>query len=611
MNYVLFNHDGSIKRTNFTDVINQNNDGVNDIFVYVDGLEESGHSLTGFFVLPDGTNRVEIGEWTEDVEYIEGKYKNGWILTITENETFLPGIVYLTLQVEDTTNNKTLYTYRVALTINKTANVGEVTSITLAQYTQLKNYVDSNFIDRDELSHYVPYSGATNDLNLGNHNLASNSLSIYNYEGGEATFCGGFGTDSLGNLYLECYEGDNGLYINFDDGVYLGNSKGEDNANEVATHGWVNTNYLPFSAGSTKALTGTLYVNPTTPASSGQVEIPSVCSAGALSIRAGYDGTHYIHDSTYYLSLFAPGRLSFNTESYIRLHYGENQGVTFVQDKAGVVLGEVTLKINENIGSSDITVYWPTSSGNLARIEDLASYLPLSAGEDNPLTGNLKFTNGNYWARISQPTTSGNTKWLFNTAARYIELTSYYGTVRIGDNSGPSNYNGAIELASSPSGTKYYGKITEEDLTADRTYTLPNKSGTIALKSDIPEPGTKFYKHTVVLADYPTITTLKVETDGTISSSSYSPTVTGYKTLTIITTRSTTYAGNYLAHLPSDKGIIKMYANIGSSNYDNIVTVTNGTIMNTEAFLSSGNFAGTRTNYFSNVQMESDTIEEL
>ena len=231
MNYVLFNADGSIKRTNFTDIINQNNDGVNDIFVWVDGLEESGHSLTGLFVLPDGTISAEIGEWTEDVEYIDGEYKNGWVLTITESETSLPGIVYLTLQIEETATNKTLYTYRAALTINETASVSQVVNITLAQYTQIKNYIDSNFAKLDAKNEFTTQQTITHS--------GDTPLYLYSTDENGECWLGFRNSHSDASAHNLGYIGTDGLHP-----YYITAAGGK---KTIAVYGDVEESYVPYS----------------------------------------------------------------------------------------------------------------------------------------------------------------------------------------------------------------------------------------------------------------------------------------------------------------------------------------------------------------------------
>lgn len=148
MNYIFFNEDGSIKKTNFTDSIQQNDDGSDKIFVSIDGIDYSDFGAVGVFVLPDGTVSEEGADFESDYEYASGETADGFVITLTVNETKLPGVVFLTLQIIEDSTNKTKYTYRVALTINESASLSSLTLITLAQYNALKSYIDSNYLKR-------------------------------------------------------------------------------------------------------------------------------------------------------------------------------------------------------------------------------------------------------------------------------------------------------------------------------------------------------------------------------------------------------------------------------------------------------------------------------
>ena len=170
MNYIVFNEDGSIKRTNFTDSINQNSDGANQIFVVLNNVSLNDKEVVGVFVLPDGTVSEEVGVKKYNYEYEPNITGNGFLLTLTLNETKLAGLVFLTLQIVDSTESTILYTYRVALTINESAALASLTLISLAQYNALKNYIDTNFV---KSVNYVPYVGAENNVNLGNYGLTA------------------------------------------------------------------------------------------------------------------------------------------------------------------------------------------------------------------------------------------------------------------------------------------------------------------------------------------------------------------------------------------------------------------------------------------------------
>ena len=170
MNYILFNADGSVNKTNFTEVINQNNEG-DKIFVSVDGLDISSHTCVGIFVLPDKSASVEGGEEKSDYEYAPNKTANGYLITLSQSETALAGIVYLTIQIKESGSRNVLYSYRVPLTINETTALATYVNITLAQYNNLLDYINSLTLDS-----YVPYTGATNNLDLGNHSLIANDV---------------------------------------------------------------------------------------------------------------------------------------------------------------------------------------------------------------------------------------------------------------------------------------------------------------------------------------------------------------------------------------------------------------------------------------------------
>lgn len=187
MDYILLNADGSIKKTNFTEVIQQNNDGVNEIFVAADGKTNAEYNATAVFVLPDGTVSEEGGDFENDYEYEEGKTTNGWVIPITQNETKLAGLVFLTIKLTNIQTGKTLYSIRATLTINETAYQASLTLINLAQYNALKSYIDSNLVS------LVPYSGATSDVDLGNYKIAAKEYDLPD---------GWFYADESGNVHI-------------------------------------------------------------------------------------------------------------------------------------------------------------------------------------------------------------------------------------------------------------------------------------------------------------------------------------------------------------------------------------------------------------------------
>lgn len=217
MDYVLLNSDGSVKQTNFTQSIQQNNNGTNEIFVSVDDLDVATHTLEAFFTLPDGTHTAESGVVKSNFEYESGKTADGFLVTLTQNETIIPGIVYLTLAIFGNPANAALYSYRVALTINPTVNVGEIVWITYAQYTNLKSYIDTTFVTlttynndisaiNDALPTKVPYSGAIGDVNLGNHSITAKFFNCATGSVGESTYDIVIASNADGDICLEPWQ---------------------------------------------------------------------------------------------------------------------------------------------------------------------------------------------------------------------------------------------------------------------------------------------------------------------------------------------------------------------------------------------------------------------
>lgn len=95
----------------------------------------------------------------------------------------------------------------------------------LLQSYALKTWVQNN---------YAPYTNATNDVDLGNHALAANSISVYNTYNDNTVYCGGFGSSSNGALYVES---DNAIVLEAP-GCYIGSAS--DN-NKIATKNYVDT----------------------------------------------------------------------------------------------------------------------------------------------------------------------------------------------------------------------------------------------------------------------------------------------------------------------------------------------------------------------------------
>lgn len=167
--YIFFKSDGSINQTSFTEIINQNNNEVNAIFVHYPNLTNL-NIVSGIFTLPTGKKTIEIGTFTENYEYEEGKYADGFVIPITQDETLYEGIVLLTISVKGSAlTNAILYTYRVKLTINASVVDDEVTSISIAQYQYLLDEIAQR--DNNSLQIIVNNNGSATLESLMNNGV--------------------------------------------------------------------------------------------------------------------------------------------------------------------------------------------------------------------------------------------------------------------------------------------------------------------------------------------------------------------------------------------------------------------------------------------------------
>ena len=140
MNYLLFNHDGSIKATNLVDIITQ---GSNTyvLYVYVEGFDPEDYEAVAKFILPDGEPTTPlIGQsatFQPDIEELAG-YK----IQLTSAQTVQYGNLECSIEIKDL-NDNVLFTKSLTLTINKTTYVVDEQTITAAQYGNLVDVLAS------------------------------------------------------------------------------------------------------------------------------------------------------------------------------------------------------------------------------------------------------------------------------------------------------------------------------------------------------------------------------------------------------------------------------------------------------------------------------------
>ena len=175
--YIIYNKDGSIKKTNFAEFIQKGNNNANFIFVGIDGLNITDYSCYASFELPNGdlggpVAGVPIVQLSDELPY------SGYNIPVTAEMTQYEGQLKLSIYVANT-QGAILYTYPVTLVINDAANAPDETKISLSQYQALLNLINSkpvetssefitvfDNIQNEDLSLYSPgklfYDKATN-----------------------------------------------------------------------------------------------------------------------------------------------------------------------------------------------------------------------------------------------------------------------------------------------------------------------------------------------------------------------------------------------------------------------------------------------------------------
>lgn len=134
MNYIIFNHDGSIKNVNFAEIIVQGNNLVDEIFVAVEGRSTDSYLATAYFELPNGeSNFLTATPYSHSID--QSSY-NGYKFLLTGAQTALYGRVRMSLKLEGV-QGETLWTYEQVLTINKSGYNPDFTMITMSQYAAL------------------------------------------------------------------------------------------------------------------------------------------------------------------------------------------------------------------------------------------------------------------------------------------------------------------------------------------------------------------------------------------------------------------------------------------------------------------------------------------
>lgn len=136
--YIIYNADGSIRKINLTDFIQQGNDNVNSIFLVIKDKTAYDWAASVLFELPNGD--VEVVTPEVAVQEVEGEEKSGWLVYIPASVTLYEGNVKFSVSILNL-QGQTLFTYEGKLVINPATIVPDETRITYSQYNALLQYI--------------------------------------------------------------------------------------------------------------------------------------------------------------------------------------------------------------------------------------------------------------------------------------------------------------------------------------------------------------------------------------------------------------------------------------------------------------------------------------
>lgn len=116
MDYIIFNSDGSIKEKKIKQYIQQGSSGVNQFFIGYHGALESDY-CQAVFTLPNHQTNTVLGSFEEQYGYEPNKKEDGWIITLTSDQTTYGGLLFVAIRI---IRDVILVNYPFALVINET-----------------------------------------------------------------------------------------------------------------------------------------------------------------------------------------------------------------------------------------------------------------------------------------------------------------------------------------------------------------------------------------------------------------------------------------------------------------------------------------------------------
>lgn len=125
------------------------------------------------------------------------------------------------------------------------------------------------------LSNYVPYSGASSNVDIGSHSLAVQTLGCYAYGNNQSIYCGGFGVSTNGDLTVE---GSKNIILEAVSGCYIGSVS---SSYEIATKGDI-SNLVPYSGATSNVNLGSKNFSASTITATNYLGTPYVSATSAI-----------------------------------------------------------------------------------------------------------------------------------------------------------------------------------------------------------------------------------------------------------------------------------------------------------------------------------------
>jgi hypothetical protein len=249
-----------------------------------------------------------------------------------------------------------------------------------------------------DLAAYVPYTGATGNVNLGNNDVTAGS-----FTGGTGTFT----TSGAGNSVAISHSSGSGIALNITksgngEGIYVNKSSGSGNA--VTIVGTLNATTLVKNGGTSSQF---LKADGSVDSSVYALDSAVVHLTGVETIT----GLKYFFAGSKHDLLFVSETVGYASQAGYSHFKANTNHIEFINST-----NTKSTKFIHGNAAYEFTM--PNSSGTIALTSNLASYLPLAGGT---LTGALSGTSATFTGDL---TNNGELRVTNNTGLTFLQLAN-------------------------------------------------------------------------------------------------------------------------------------------------------------------------------------------